>query len=267
VAVSKETVGSKIDQDIYVLDMSRPASVRKITSGSVLEEAPVFSGNDRLIFTTRGDVSALFEQDVDGASNSRPLLGKTTLVHKIPTSASRNGRFLLYTEVNMARSRLDVWALPLTGGGKAFPLIQSDLDQDQARFSPDGRWVAYVSNDSGRYEVLVQRFVEPSAGSSQDPQTTPVSNGGGIAPRWGRDGRELYYLTPDRRVMVVDVLVGSKLAVGMPHELFSLRSSHGDWDVVSDGSRFLIALPAGADRSSPFQILQNPLAQLGAASR
>jgi Tol biopolymer transport system component len=237
-----------------------------MTSGSVLEEAPVWSGDDRLIFTTSGDVSTLFEQAVDGASNPRPLLSKT-LVHKAPTSASRDGRFLLYTETNMTQSRLDVWALPLTGGGEAFPLVQSDHDQTEARFSPDGRWVAYVSNDSGRYEVLVQRFVEPSAVPSQAPQITPVSNGGGVLPRWGRDGRELYFITLDGRVMVVDVHAGAKLTVSPARELFQLPSSHGDWDVVSDGSRFLIALPAGADASSPFEIVQNQLAQLRAAAR
>jgi DNA-binding winged helix-turn-helix (wHTH) protein/Tol biopolymer transport system component len=267
VAVSKETVGSKIDQDIYVLDISRPASARKITSGSVLEEAPVWFGNNRLMFTTSGDVGTLFEQDVDGASAPRPLLGKT-LVHKAPTSASRNGRFLLYTDANMTHSRLDVWALPLTGdGGEAFPLIQSDHDQDQARFSPDGRWVAYVSNDSGRNEVLVQRFVEPTAGPSQDAQITPVSNGGGSAPRWGRGGRELYFIAQDRRVMVVDFQDGARLTIGAARELLRLPSSHGDWDVLSDGSRFLIALPAGADASSPFTILVNHLRQLRADSR
>lgn len=127
--------------------------------------------------------------------------------------------------------------------------------------------MAYISNDSGKYEVLVQRFVEPSSGSSPGPLITAVSNGGGTAPRWGRDGRELYFLTLDGWVMMVDVHATTKLTVSPARRLFRLPGPPGDWDVVSDGSRFLVALPSGAEASSPFSIIQNQLAQLRAAAR
>ena len=262
VAVSRETVGSNIDKDIWILDLSRPTSTR-VTFGPLLEDMPVWAGTRRLIYNTTGDVSTLFEQVADGSSPSRPLLDKTQ-VHRIPTSVSRDGNFVLFTEVS--RSRSDVWALPLRGG-KAFPVVRRDLDQDQARISPDGQWVAYASNESGRYEVMVQRFIVPSDGASQDLQTTPVSNGGGSAPRWGRGGRELYFTTPDGRVMVADVHAGPELTVKGPRELFRLPSCYGDWDVLSDGSQFLIALPAGADGCAPFTVLQNRLAHFGNAPR
>ena len=263
VAVSLETVGSNVDQDVWILGISRPTE-KRVTFGSLLEEAPVWWGRERLVFTISGDVGTLFEQAIDGPPNPRLLLGKK-LHHKIPTSASRDGRFLLFTEMN-SRSRTEVWALPSIGGGEAFPLVQGKLDQEQAQISPDGRLVAYASNDSGKYEVLVRRFSEPG-GPAQDSQAAHVSNGGGTAPRWGRDGRELYFITPADKVMVAAVSTGAKLTIGEPRELFSLPGSHGDWDVLSDGSGFLIALPGSADASSPFEILTNRLAQLGNASR
>jgi hypothetical protein len=167
----------------------------------------------------------------------------------------------------MDRSRDDVWVLPLTGERKPFALIHRDFDQVQAQFSPDGQLVAYASNESGRYEVLVRRFAEPPDGLSTEIETIPVSTGGGIAPRWRADGKELYFMAPDGSLMVTDVLGGTRLSVGVPRALFRIAGSHGDWDVLSDGSRFLIAIPAGADASAPFTILWNRVAQLRAGPR
>jgi hypothetical protein len=91
-----------------------------------------------------------------------------------------------------------------------------------------------------------------------------VSNGSGSAPRWRRDGRELYFIAPDGTVMAAAVTPGARLSVGVPQRLFTLPGSHGDWDVVPDGSRFLIAIPTGADASAPFKMLWNRLAQIRA---
>ena len=214
------------------------------TFGPLLEDKPVWSGDGRrIIFTIGGDVGTLFEQGIDTAVPPRLLL--ETKQHKIPTSASRDGKFLLYTVENIGQSRADVWVLPLAPPDKPFPLIQRNFDQEQAHFSPDGRWIAYVSNESGRPEVLLQRFVPNSDDPSRDAQTVPVSAGGGTAPRWRADGRELYSLGPDDSVMAVDVHERATLAVGTPHVLFRLAGSHGDWDVLPDGSRFIIAIPPG----------------------
>lgn len=266
VATAKEIVGSKMDQDIWVLETSRPTSTR-ITFGPVLEDLPVWSADGRtLMFTNGGDTGNLFAQAADGEPNARMLLS-TKLQHKIPTSASSDGRFLLYTALNMDSSRNDIWVLPLIGASKPFALVQRDFDQAQGQFSPDGRWVAYASNESGRYEVLVRRFAEPRDGLSTDPETVAVSTNGGTAPRWRADGKELYFIAPDGAVMVTDVVGGAKLSVGIPRALFRIAGSHGDWDVASNGSRFLIAIPAGADASSPFTILWNRLAQLPGSSQ
>ena len=262
IASAKETVGANIDKDIFILGTSR-ATIRRVTFGPLLEDQPVWSADGRrIIFTIGGDVGTLFEQGVDTAVPPRLLL--KTKQHKIPTNASRDGKFLLYTVENIGQSRADVWVLPLAPPDKPFPLIQRDFDQEQAHFSPNGRWIAYVSNESGRPEVLLQRFVPNSDDPSRDAQTVPVSAGGGTAPRWRADGRELYYLGPEDSVMAVDVQERATVVVGTPHVLFRLAGSQGDWDVLPDGSQFIIAIPPGTEPSPPFTLLWNRLRQLAA---
>lgn len=265
VAAARELVGSTTDQDIWILGTSSATS-RKVTSDPLLEDHPVWSGTRTVIFTIGGDVGTLFEQAVDGPSSPRMLMGQAPQ-HRIATSASADGRYLLFTQVNMNRSRSDVWALPLTGDGKAFPIVQRTGEQDQAQFSPDGQLVAYGSDESGRSQVLVQRFVDPSDPRSLAPETLSVSVSGGTAPRWGRGGKELYFMAPDGVMMVAEVLGLAPFSMGVPRELFRIPGSHGDWDVTSDGSRFLIAIPTGADSSSPFTVLLNHLARLRATNR
>jgi len=262
VATVKQVFRPNIDQDIWMFDSSR-ATMTRVTFEAQLEESPVWSADGkRLIFTTTGGIGSLFEQVVDRASSPTPLL-KTT-EYLIPTSVSADGRFLLYAAATMKKTRLDLWALSLTDPEERFPLIQGDFDQWQGQFSPDGRWVAYVSNDSGRSEVLVRRFASPSEGLTSEPETVSVSSAGGTAPRWPAGGKELYFISADGTVMVADVNTGATISVGVPRALFQIPRSHGDWAVVSDGSRFLIAMPAGPDTSAPFTILWNRLAGLRA---
>lgn len=155
----------------------------------------------------------------------------------------------------------------MKGEPSAFPLIHRDFEQEDGRFSPDGQWVAYASNESGRWEVLARRFKASadtqSAVSSTD--TLAVSTAGGRAPRWRADGKELYFIAQDGTVMAADVRMGATLSVGVPHALFRVAGSQGDWDVVRDGSRFLIAIRAGDGTSGPFTILWNRLRHLRAS--
>jgi eukaryotic-like serine/threonine-protein kinase len=262
VATVREVFRPNIDQDIWVFDSSRP-TMRRVTSEAQLEGSPVWSADGkRLIFTTTGGIGSLFEQVIDRASSPKPLL--KTNEHLIPTSVSADGRFLLYAVANTGSTRLDIWVLSLTDPEKRFPLIQRDFDQWQGQFSPDSRLVAYVSDESGRSEVLVRRFAAPSDGLTSEPETVIVSSTGGTAPRWRAGGKELYFISADGSVMVADVNAGVRISVRVPRALFQIPRSHGDWAVVSDGSRFLIAMPAGPDTSAPFTILWNRLAGLRA---
>ena len=262
VATVKEVFRPNIDQDIWMFDSSR-TTMGRVTSGAQLEGSPVWSADGkRLIFTTTGGIGSVFEQVIDRASSPKPLL--KTNEYLIPTSVSADGRFLLYAAATMGKTRLDIWVLSLTDPEKRFPLIQREFDQWQGQFSPDGRWVAYVSNESGRSEVLVRGFAAPLDGQTSEPETVIVSSAGGTAPRWRADGKELYFISADGTVMVADANAGARISVGVPRALFQIPRSHGDWAVVSDGSRFLIAMPAGPDTSAPFTILWNRLAGLRA---
>lgn len=264
VATVKKVFRPNIDQDIWMFDSSRTTMAR-VTFEAQLEEFPVWSADGRrLIFTTGGGIGSLFEQMIDRASSPQPLL--STNEHLTPTSVSADGRFILYDAATMGRTRVDIWVLPLTDPGTRFPLIQRDFDQRQGQFSPDGHWVAYVSNESGRSEVLVRRFAVPSDERISEPETVIVSSAGGTAPRWRADGRELYFISADGSVMVADVRAGARISIGVPRALFQIPRSHGDWAVVSDGSRFLIAMPAGPDISGPFVILWNRLARIRSQS-
>ena len=158
----------------------------------------------------------------------------------------------------------DLWALPLTGERKPFPVVQTSFDDIQGQFSPDGRWLAYASNESGRYEIYVRSFPEPS-GKWQ------VLTAGGTQPRWRRDGTELYYVAPDTRLMAVPIrMVSDTRAVdaGVPVALFPTRLASGaavlaagalskaQYAVAPDG-RFLLNVAADDGVASPITVVLN----------
>ena len=181
---------------------------------------------------------------------------------------SPDGRFLLYT-VGSANTQSDLWALPLDGERTPVPVVQTRFDDVQGKFSPDGRWLAYASNESGRYEVYVQAFPDPG-GKSQ------VSTGGGNFPGWGRDGTELFYVAPDNQMMAARVQVardGRALTLGVPIALFPTRlftgpagiagfGSRAQYAVAPDG-RFLMIVVAGDAAAMPITLVQNWTAGLG----
>jgi DNA-binding winged helix-turn-helix (wHTH) protein/Tol biopolymer transport system component len=245
---------STIDQDLWLVDL-KSARSSKLTSNARLEDRPVWSEDGkRVVFTGTGEAGSLFEQSIGSEQEARLLLESSQ--HKIPTSISRDGRFLLYTSVTNGSTRLDVWALPLTGERKPYPLIRRAFDQDQARLSPDGRWVAYVSNESGRREVLVRPFalVSSNVGESAEPSVM-VSKSGGTAPRWRGDGKELFFVTLEGAVASVPVSDQPVLEVGSLTTLFQAPGIAPDWDVSADGKRFLIMVPEGRSTSTSFSLI------------
>jgi len=153
----------------------------------------------------------------------------------------------------------DLWILPLSGDQKPIPFIQTEFVEMQARFSPDGRWVAYASNESGVYQVYVQSF--PTSGGKWQ-----ISTAGGAQPQWRRDGKELLYLAPDRKLMAVEVNgAGSSFDVGSPKPLFDALVSTsfpgqlgaGYYAAGGDGQRFLLNTLAGDSAPVPFTIVLN----------
>ena len=148
------------------------------------------------------------------------------------------------------------------------PYLNTQFDEAHGQFSPDGHWVAYRSDESGKSEVYVQPFPASAGGGGK----WRVSNGGGEQPRWRRDGRELFYVANDRTVMAVDVATGPSFKAGVPKPLFSafFRGGNGyayRWDVNPGGTKFLIIGAASESVGSPITVVLNWPAALKTASR
>ncbi len=179
---------------------------------------------------------------------------------------SRDGKFLLYSVAMDGRRSFfpnashDLWVLPLTpvnpSGNQPQPYLNTEFNETQGRFSPDSRFVAYASNESGRYEIYVQPFPTASDGK------TPISTSGGISPRWRADGKELYYISADSKMMEVEVSTNPTFKAGTPRSLFPAPIWGGGtfhnvtrYDVTADGKRFLInSASADAATSAPAPI-------------
>jgi hypothetical protein len=196
----------------------------------------------------------IFESN--GSGSEEPLLESS--LNKVLTDWSPDGRFLLYIEVD-PKTQGNLWALPLFGERKPFPIVSTSFDESNGQFSPDGRWVAYHTDESGRYEVYAQPFPGPG-GKWQ------VSTGGGIEPRWRRDGKEIFYVAPDGKMMAAPIKgAGQTLEAGAPVTLFQTRIVGGgtigrqkqQYAVTPDGQRFLINTIANASTSSSITIVTN----------
>jgi Tol biopolymer transport system component len=143
-------------------------------------------------------------------------------------------------------------------GRKPSPFVQSRFTEQDGRFSPDGRWVAYTSDQSGAMDVHVRAFSPDfSGGSASTGGSVLVSRGGGAAPRWRGDGRELFYLAPDGKMMAVEVTAGPEFRGGTPAPLFQTPSGTIVGDVTADGKRFLLVTPVGPSAAAPFTVVLN----------
>jgi Tol biopolymer transport system component len=168
---------------------------------------------------------------------------------QVPLDWSPDGRFLLYGDRH-ATTDWDLWVLPLDGKREPFPFVRTRHKELGCAFSPDGRWVAYGSNETGQWEVYVQRFPEPG-----DRQR--VSTAGGKLPRWPRGGGELFYLSADDHVMAVPATSGTRIELGTPVKLFRIESPTGEhpYDVSADGRRFLVNVSVPGSSSAPTVVL------------
>jgi Tol biopolymer transport system component len=222
---------------VWMLDLVRGSRSQFVT-GPAQSHFPVWSPDGRTILfsSDRSGPWSLVARPSAGAGADEELLRSTTT--SLAVDWSRDGRFILYQTVDPS-TRSDVWALPMAPRGQPFAVANSARNERQAQLSPDGRWVAYASDDSGREDVWVQRFPEAK-------EKWPVSTSGGSQPQWRRDGRELFYISRDFKLMAVDVnAAGSSFDVGMPRPLFPLRSAdqlsaRNNFMPTADGKRFLI---------------------------
>ncbi len=229
---------------------ARGGQPRRFTFARGNQYSPVWSPDGaRLAFSNdQAGVDTLSAKPIAGTSDERPLIPPPPS-STYAQSWSPDGEHILF-RVQDPRHGYDIHALSAKSG-KSFLYVGGAADQSQGQFSPDGRWVAYTSTESGRLEVYVQPF--PATGAKWQ-----ISITGGEQPRWGRDGKELYYLAADRSLMAVPITVPGAFDTETPRRLFQTNIPYGDidvsqsYDVSPDGWRFLIA---AADPDSP----QSPL--------
>ena len=159
------------------------------------------------------------------------------------------------------KTKLDLWILPLTGEAKPTPLLQSSVNESQGQFSPDGKWFAYTSDETGRPEVYVQTF-PPAGGKWQ------ISGNSGSQPSWRRDGQELFYLDPEKKLMAVSIALEPGFEAGVPLPLFETNVFRTDlgWNKqyapAADGRRFLINTVLQETSGSQIHVVLNWQADL-----
>jgi Tol biopolymer transport system component/tRNA A-37 threonylcarbamoyl transferase component Bud32 len=259
IAIARGPFGTR---HIWVVDAS-DGTASRITFGSTSDDTPIWSGDGTQVAFESGRAdggSRLYVKSVSGT-------GSEDLVFESPGSVvmqdwSPDRRFLVYAAPGK-QSPSDLWLLPLSGDHRPSPLLQTPFIKTQAQISPDGRWIAYTSNESGTDEVYLQSF--PTPGNKRQASTN-----GGVQPRWRKDGRELFYLASDQRLMAIRVQLEPAFEAEAPVPLFRTRlipqgsQSLGlptAYDVTPDGQRFVVTIPP-EDLGPPITVVLNWAAAL-----
>ncbi len=238
--------------DVWIRDLVRGVSSR-FTFDASAEINPQWSPDGRRIVYTsraksRGD---LFVKGASGTREAEPLLVDPE--EKYVSDWSSDGRHVLFTSRGDDGSGWNIWAMPIDGDRKPIPIAKTAFNEMWATLSPDGKYIAYQSNESGRAEVYVQEFPEAQ-------NKWQVSTEGGSEPHWRRDGRELYYRA-GTRLMAVPVETGTTFKAGTPVELFQTRFAtvtvRGRFRPTKDGQRFLVLAPLARDAEQPAAVVLN----------
>ena len=256
VAVTRRAGGNI---DIWIVDRSGGARTR-VTSNPAPELFPVWAPDGRAITfrSSRGSTADIYMARTDGDGDGTRLIAASTVgaSQVSPTDISRDGRWLLF--YSTATTGRDIWAYPVDRPGeKPRAITRGPADESNPAFSPDGRWIAYQTNESGRFEIAVRAFANTD-------RMWQVSNGGGLHPRWRQDGKELYYVAPSGRLMAAAVSLSDTAVQTSPAvALFAPRFSEAVganpflplFDV--DRGRFLVSTAAHDLAAVPITLLFN----------
>jgi Tol biopolymer transport system component len=245
VDIENATTGTS---DVWVFEPARGVATR-LHSDPVDEVMPVWSsdGSKVLSRSARHGPPDIYEIAVGVPGSEKPVLELPGVQQ--PEDVSADGKLLAYLN-EVATTTWNIWLLPLQGERKPRVWAPTRFDQSSPRFSPDGRWIAFESNESGDPEV----YVALTEGGGEKRRISPA---GGRFPRWRRDGRELYYVTPTGSLMAVSVKLGPKWEAGVPALLFRVEPEIQNYDVTPDGTRFLVRLPLEKSPESPLRVIVN----------
>jgi len=247
VSIASNT-GAVLGQDIWILDLDRSVPNRMTFDSSYNNGAVWAPDGTRIAFgSSRGGglvPDKVFRKMAAGVGNDELLHAFESGDGIYLEDWSRDSQHIMLELTKISRVIIDLWDLPLSGDKKPFAYLKSPYDKLQAKFSPNGHFVAYSTNESGIYQIVVQTFPDPNGGKWQ------ITANGGMEPRWRRDGRELYYLSLDGKLMAATVRVDSTFQSDQPVMLFqtplSLQLSipfPTRYDVMADGQRFLMPVP------------------------
>ena len=239
--------------DIWILDLGRGIASRLTSEGEINDCPSWASDGSSVLYTSNRKGNWDLYRKALGSGAEEPVWQSDH--DKTPTDWSADDRFVVFYQGGaQSRNGNDIWFLSRETG-RAAPFLETPFDEREGRLSPDGQWIAYASDESGRSEVYVSTF--PRSGSKRQ-----VSASGGRQPVWRRDGRELFYLGADNRLMAVPTRLSGGLEAGAPKGLFDSRlaPSSSDiplFDVSADGTRFLLSRRDEEGRSPPMHVIVN----------
>lgn len=243
--------------DVWVIDLARGTGSR-LTFEPENEATPVWSrdGGRLFFWADRDDRPGIYAKAANGATAEQLVVESKEAMWL--QDLSPDGSLLVFVTGSVQG---DIGILPLTGDRAPRPFLRTPFEERRARLSPDGRWIAYDSDESGATEIYVQSFPDPG-GKWQ------VSTRGGVEPMWRADGKELFYLAPDRTLMAVPVsLAGAAFDAGTPQPLFPtelpVRFGKARFGPAPDGQRFLVAVPEGDAGPAPIQVVLHWDAAMG----
>jgi len=244
--------------DLWQLDLARDTTTR-FTFGPGSAIFPIWSpdGAEIVFSSNRDGVFSLYRKPANGAKEEELLL--RTKENIAAFSWSRDGRFLLYdssAEPTFVKS--DMWVLPMQGDRKPFPFLQTRFEEGLGTFSPDGRWVAYISDETGRAEVYVRPFKESAGGTETGGKWIISRDGANQAPpKWRDDGKQIVYVDLKGMLWAVDLDTGSAVQARTPRQLFQIPSGSNQPGITGDLKTFLIPVPVEQKVPQNFTVMLN----------